>query len=451
MGVGGVGVCGVAELLHAYGLTVTGSDIKEGATIARLRELGIDVTIGHDQKNIEKADAVVYSSAICESNPEWKAAIAKGIPVVQRAEMLAELMKQERGIAIAGTHGKTTTTSMVTHVLMTAGKSPSYAIGGELKGVDRYAQLGSGGYFVAEADESDASFLHYSPDIAVVTNIDADHMETYAGCFDRLKGTFADFLQNVSETGLAILAYDDEAVSQILSVVSCRTKTYGVGAGADLQLVKFSQRGIKSYFTVCWSDDGRSYDFCLNFPGQHNALNAMAAILIAEELGLDMSDVARALETFPGVGRRFHLLGDLVLPQGKMLIVDDYGHHPHEVDVTMQAARQAWPDRRLVLVFQPHRYSRTRDLLTDFARVLAKADALVVLEVFAAGEQPIKGADSRSLCEKITALGGLKPVYAADMDQLSAALKDALQDGDVVLMQGAGSISSMAKQLIAGQ
>lgn len=448
MGVGGVGMCGVAELLHAHGMTVTGSDIKDGPTTQRLKSLGVSVTIGHDARNIEQADVVVYSSAIKSDNPEWQAAIAKGIPMVKRAEMLAELMNLQRGIAIAGTHGKTTTTSLVTHMLLTADMKPSYAIGGELKGVNRYAELGSGGYFVAEADESDASFLHYAPEIAVVTNVDADHMETYQGSFDRLKQTFREFLQNIQDGGLAVLSFDDVTLQSLLPELGCRVKTYGLDARADLCLTSFEQRGLQSYFSVRWLD-GRELSFCLNFPGQHNVLNAMAAIIIADELKLDMGIVAKAFETFPGVGRRFHVHGSLPVANGEALIIDDYGHHPHEVKVTLQAVRQAWPEKRLVLVFQPHRYTRTRDLLLDFAQALAEADVLVLLEVYPAGEEHIENADGEALCRSIKDIGRVIPIFVPDDRQLASTMQKVLQGGDVVLMQGAGSIGGMAKQLIA--
>lgn len=448
MGIGGVGVCGVAELLFARGYEVSGSDIKANANTQRLSDMGLDITIGHDQSNIERADAVVYSSAIRDDNPEWLAAQEKGVPVVQRAEMLAELMQLERGIAIAGTHGKTTTTSLVAHMLLTAGMKPSYAIGGELKGVNRYAELGTGGYFVAEADESDASFLHYHPEIAVVTNIDADHMETYAGCFDRLKQTFIDFVNNLVDGGLAIVAYDDDTVREILPRIRSRVVTYGFGDGADVRASNFEQKGLQSHFAVSWAD-GRSYAFCLNFPGQHNVMNALAAIAIADELGVDMAAVARAFQSFPGVGRRFHIHGSLPLAGGEALIIDDYGHHPHEVRVTLQAVRQAWPERRLVLVFQPHRYTRTRDLLLDFAQALADADVLVLLEVYAAGEERIENADGQALCRSIAELGKVLPIFVPNDEQLTPTLREILQPDDVVLMQGAGSIGGMAKQLVA--
>lgn len=448
MGIGGVGVCGVAELLHARGYEVSGSDIKANANTQRLSDLGVAITIGHDQANIERADAVVYSSAIRDDNPEWLAAQAKGLPVIQRAEMLAELMQLERGIAIAGTHGKTTTTSLVAHMLLTADMKPSYAIGGELKGVNRYAELGAGGYFVAEADESDASFLHYHPEIAVVTNIDADHMETYAGCFDRLKRTFIDFLNNLVDGGLAVVAHDDATVREILPKIHSRIVSYGFSEGADIRASDFVQKGLKSHFVAHWKD-GSSYAFCLNFPGQHNVLNALAAIAIADELGVDMDAVARALASFPGVGRRFHIHGSLALDEGEALIIDDYGHHPHEVRVTLQAVRQAWPERRLVLVFQPHRYTRTRDLLLDFAQALADADVLVLMEVFAAGEERIENADGQALCRSIADVGKVIPVFVPNEEQLVPTLRSLLQADDVVLMQGAGSIGGIAKQLVA--
>ncbi|MDF1654211.1 MAG: UDP-N-acetylmuramate--L-alanine ligase [Coxiellaceae bacterium] len=448
MGVGGVGMCGVAEILRAHGYEVTGSDIKESANTQRLQALGVDITIGHNAENVKRADAVVYSSAISDSNPEWQAAKAKGIPVIKRAEMLAELMHLEHGIAIAGTHGKTTTTSLVTHLLLKADLNPSFAIGGELKGINRYANLGAGDYFVAEADESDASFLHYAPEIAVVTNIDADHMETYAGSFDKLKQTFTEFLHNIAQGGLAVLAYDDETVRELIPQVKCRVITYGFHADADVQVLQFSQKGLKSHFTVRWKD-GREHAFCLNFPGQHNVLNAVAALCIADELNVDMAVVAQAFADFPGVGRRFHVHGSLPVSGGEALIIDDYGHHPHEVKVTLQAARQAWPDQRLVLVFQPHRYTRTRDLLLDFAQSLAEADVLVLLEVFSAGETPIENADSQALCQSIADIGKVIPIFVPDDKQLASTLQKVLQANDIVLMQGAGSIGAMAKQLLA--
>lgn len=447
MGIGGVGVCGIAELLLAHGFSVSGSDVRSNANTNRLAELGATISIGHDPAHVLGADLVVYSSAIATDNPEYMAAQQRGIRLVQRAQVLAWLMDGARGIAVAGTHGKTTTTSLITHILLSAGLDPSFAIGGELKGVNQYAHLGRGDYFVAEADESDASFLHLSPKLAVVNNIEQDHMATYGDCIHKLQDTFCQFLQRLPDTGVAILSIDDARVQQLVSKLACRVVTVGFNPAADICAKGFRQEGLESFFTLVVR--GKSVcSVCLNLPGQHNVQNALAAIAVAQMLGVDYSSILSALKSFPGVGRRFFIHGEITVKGGKALVIDDYGHHPSAVTATLTAARQAWPSRRLVLAFQPHRYTRTRDLLLDFAESLAAADVLLLLEVYSAGETAIKNADSQALCELVTQQGRVIPVYVPGPDALVDALEHTLQAGDVLLLQGAGSIGSFAKQLV---
>jgi UDP-N-acetylmuramate--alanine ligase len=382
-----------------------------------------------------------------EDNPEVVAAREARIPVVPRAEMLAELMRFRFGIAVAGTHGKTTTTSLVASLLAEAGFDPTFVIGGRLNSAASHARLGAGRYLVAEADESDASFLYLKPMIAVVTNIDADHLGTYEGEFSRLRGTFLEFLHHLPFYGLAVMCVDDPEIRALLPDVTRPVRTYGFSEGADVRGFDVRQDALRTRFRVAVGDD-EPLDVNLNLPGRHNALNALAAIAVALELGVDREAIARALEGFQGIGRRFQVYGELTMPGGRAMLVDDYGHHPREITAVMQAIREGWPGRRLVVAFQPHRYSRTRDLFDDFARALADADALVVTEVYAAGEAPVPGADGRSLCQAIRARGKVNPVFVADVDELCEVLPGVVQDGDLVITLGAGSIGGVGARLV---
>lgn len=446
VGIGGVGMCGIAEVLLNQGYEIAGSDIKSSATIEHLQQLGVDIAIGHHPKNIINADVVVVSSAVATSNPEVIAAKEARIPIVPRAEMLAELMRYRHGIAVAGTHGKTTTTSLIASVLAEGGLDPTFVIGGKLNSAGTNAQLGASRYLVAEADESDASFLHLQPMIAVVTNIDADHMSTYEGDFEKLKKTFVDFLHNLPFYGLAVLCTDDPVVQEILPLVKRPTITYGCTEEADYQAVNISQVGQKTSFTaVCPS--GKSLDICLNMPGRHNVLNALATIAIAQDEGIADEDICHALTQFQGVGRRFQIYGNYPVADGEVMLVDDYGHHPREVLATIKAIRNGWPEKRLVMIYQPHRFSRTRDLYEDFVDVLSEVDVLLLMEVYAAGEKAIPGADSRSLCRSIRQRGKVEPIYVKQRDDIASILDDVLLPGDIVITQGAGDIGGLASEL----
>jgi len=446
VGIGGVGMCGIAEVLHNLEFTVSGSDATENANTRRLAGLGVQVNIGHDASLVKGVDVVVISSAVRESNPEVKAARALKIPVIPRAEMLAELMRLQRGIAIAGTHGKTTTTSLMASVLAQGGIDPTFVIGGRLNSAGTHARLGRGEYLVAEADESDASFLHLQPFMAVVTNIDADHMDTYGGDFGRLKQAFVDFLHNLPFYGLAVLCIDDDAVRDILPQVHKPVLTYGLSADADVQAADISQEGMQMHFTAILRKTGTRMRVTLNHPGQHNVLNALAVISVASELGVPETAICDGLASFTGVGRRFQVNGRVPVSGGDILLIDDYGHHPRELAVTLQAAREGWPDRRLAVAFQPHRYTRTRDLLDDFSAVLAPCDLLFITEVYAAGESPISGADGRALCRAIRARGG-NPVFVENVQDLPALLADQLKANDLLLTLGAGNIGQVAATL----
>lgn len=449
VGIGGSGMGGIAEVLHNLGYTVSGSDLKENPVTHHLAQQGVTIHIGHVEENISGCDVVVISSAVKESNPEVQAARAYRIPVVPRAEMLAELMRFRHGIAIAGTHGKTTTTSLIASLMAEGGLDPTFVIGGRLNSAGTNARLGAGHFLVAEADESDASFLHLQPMTAVVTNIDADHMATYDGDFSRLRQTFVEFLHNLPFYGLAVMCLDDEEVRNLLPSVTRRVVTYGFSAEADLRAHDVVQEGVRTRFRVSRSDAPDWLDITLNMPGRHNVLNALAAIAVVHDLGVADEAIISALDKFEGIGRRFQISGEVKTANGKVLMVDDYGHHPREVAATMSAARAAWPERRLVVLFQPHRYSRTRDLFEDFTEVLSEADALVVLEVYAAGEDPITGADSRTLCRAIRARGQVDPVFVGTPTDLAQTLAGVLQDGDVLLTLGAGDIGSIAQRLPA--
>ncbi len=447
VGIGGVGMCGIAEVLLNMGYTISGSDIREGAVTQRLREQGARIEIGHAAEHVAGVDVVVTSTAVTTDNPEVAAAHEQLIPVIPRAEMLAELMRFRHGIAVAGTHGKTTTTSLVASLMAEGGLDPTFVIGGRLNSAGTNARLGSGDYLVAEADESDASFLHLLPMTAVVTNIDADHMATYGGDFNKLRQTFIDFLHRMPFYGLAVLCIDDETVREMLPELGRRLVTYGFHEEAEFRAYDVRQEGVFTHFKVARPGLDEWLEVNLHMPGRHNVQNALAAIAVAYELGVADEAILAALKKFEGIGRRFQINGEIEVNGGSALLVDDYGHHPREVAATIAAARAAWPDRRLVVAFQPHRYSRTHDLLDDFSEVLSEADALLVLEVYAAGEQPIPNADGRGLCRAIRARGQVDPVFVSGPDELATTLKGVIAAGDVVLTLGAGNIGAAAAAL----
>jgi UDP-N-acetylmuramate--alanine ligase len=454
VGIGGVGMSGIAEVLHNLGYTISGSDQSDSATLQRLRAIGIQTTIGHAAQHVGRADAVVTSTAVQPSNPEVIAAREKHIPVVPRALMLAELMRLKKGIAIAGTHGKTTTTSLVASVLNEAGLDPTFVIGGRLNSAGSNAKLGSGDYIVVEADESDASFLNLLPVMAVVTNIDADHMETYGHDFGNLKKAFVDFLHRMPFYGTAILCTDDTAVRDIVPLVTCPVTSYGFEEGAEVRAVNVRAVDGQMFFTV-QRRNGLvlpDLDVVLNLPGRHNVLNALSAIAVAVELSIDDAAVLRAMSSFKGVGRRFQRYGEQPISQanggGHFTLVDDYGHHPVEMAATLAAARGAFPDRRLLLAFQPHRFTRTRDCFDDFVKVIGQADGVLLTEVYAAGEPPIVAADGRSLARALRVAGRIEPVFVDDIADMAQAIVDAARDGDVVLCMGAGSIGSVSAKVV---
>jgi UDP-N-acetylmuramate--alanine ligase len=449
VGIGGVGMGGIAEVMLNLGYQVSGSDLQQNAVTRRLQELGATVCLGHMAENIKDCDVVVISSAVKADNPEVVAAHAQRIPVVPRAEMLAELMRFRFGIAVAGTHGKTTSTSLIASVLAEGGVDPTFVIGGRLNSAGTHARLGEGRYLVAEADESDASFMHLQPMMAVVTNIDADHMETYEGDFQKLRQTFIEFLHHLPFYGLAVLCIDDPEVRNILPEITRPVTTYGLSDEADIYAEGLRQEGHRTFFQVQRRQHPKALDITLNMPGYHNVLNALAAIAVAHEIGIDDAAIKRALENFEGIGRRFQINGEYRTAAGRILHVDDYGHHPSEVAATIKAIRQGWPERRLVVAFQPHRYSRTRDLFEDFARVLSEVDVLVLLEVYPAGETPIAGADGRTLARAIRTRGQVDPVFVEQIEELPATLKGLLQDDDVLLTLGAGNIGAAAAKLQA--
>ncbi|NIA55386.1 UDP-N-acetylmuramate--L-alanine ligase [Massilia sp. TW-1] len=451
VGIGGSGMSGIAEVLLNLGYKVSGSDLASNAASQRLQSLGADVRIGHAAENIAGADAVVTSTAVNGANPEVVAARAAKVPIVPRAIMLGELMRLKRGIAIAGTHGKTTTTSLVASVLAQGGLDPTFVIGGRLNSAGANAKLGSGEYIVAEADESDASFLNLSPMIEVITNIDADHMETYEHDFEKLKGAFVNFTHRLPFYGRAMMCIDDANVRAILPQVTKPVTTYGFSEDAEVRALNARAEGIQMHFTV----RQRGYpdtEFVLNQPGMHNVLNACSAIAIAREIGVPDAATAQGLREFNGVGRRFTRYGDVALPDGgSFTLVDDYGHHPVEAQVTLAAARAAYPGRRLVLAFQPHRYSRTRDLFEDFVKVLAAPDVLLLAEVYPAGEAPIVAADGRALARALRAGGQVEPIFVEAIADMPATIFKVARDGDVVLTMGAGSIGGVPHQLTSNQ
>ena len=446
VGIGGSGMGGIAEVLLNLGYVVQGSDLKANAVTQRLARLGATIFIGHAAGHLGKADVVVVSSAVNRTNPEVAAALSSRIPVVPRAEMLGELMRFRYSVAVAGTHGKTTTTSLVASALAEGGLDPTFVIGGRLKSADSNARLGAGRYLVAEADESDASFMHLQPMIAIVTNIDNDHLATYDGDFSRLKQSFVEFLHNLPFYGLAVLCADDEHVHGILEAVGRPFVTYGFSEGADIRAVKMVPDGMHSHYLAL--RPGREpLALTINLPGRHNVLNSLAAVAVATELQIADAAIQKALANFQGIERRLQPLGDIQWSGGSAAVVDDYGHHPTEVAATIDAVRQGWPSRRLVLAFQPHRYTRTRDLLDDFGRSLSACDVLLVTEVYAAGEAPIAGADGRAICRAVRTRGVVEPVFVERVDELADALRGLLHDGDVVLTMGAGNIGAVAHEL----
>ena len=447
VGIGGAGMCGIAEVLKNQGYKVSGSDIKASKTTAQLEENGIKVHIGHRSENIQGANVLVVSTAIDAENPEIKTAIDTRIPVVRRAEMLGELMRYRHGIAVAGTHGKTTTTSLITCMLAEENLDPTYVIGGLLNRTGVNAALGASRYIVAEADESDATFLHLQPMAAIVTNIDADHMDTYGGSFDVLKDTFIQFLQKLPFYGLAVVCGDDANIREIMPRIGRPLLTYGFNEDNDIRAIDVKQDGMQSHFTVL-RKDREPLNLTINMPGAHNILNALAAIGIATDEGVSDAAIARALEGFSGVGRRFQVQGQYVLEHGEVKLVDDYGHHPKEVEATIKAARASHPDRRLVMMFQPHRFSRTRDCFDDFVDVLSQVDQLLLLEVYSAGEKPIVGADSRALARSIRLRGEVEPILIDPVEgNLQNVMKKVLQPGDLLLTQGAGNVGAISTEL----
>lgn len=452
IGIGGSGMCGIAEVLLNQGYEISGSDIAESPVLERLREMGVSVFIGHQASNVSGVDVVVNSTAVAANNPEMMSARKHRIPIVRRAEMLAELMRYRHGIAVAGTHGKTTTTSLLASILAEGGKDPTFVIGGLLKGAGTNAKLGLSRYLVAEADESDASFLHLQPMVSIVTNIDLDHMETYDFDENKLNKTFIEFLHNLPFYGLAVLCIDDKKVRNIMPEVSRPTLTYGLSEDADFRISNVRAEQRRSYFTIDRPEGKPSLDIELNIAGLHNILNAAAAITVATDEGIDDRAICEGLKVFAGVGRRFEVYGDYPISSssgcgGEALLVDDYGHHPSEVAATIKAVRDGWPDRRLVMIFQPHRYSRTRDLYEDFVQILSTCDALIIADVYSGGEAPILGADSKHMCRSIRQRGLVDPIYGGDITAIPDILKNIIQAGDIVLTQGAGSVGKLVKLL----
>ena len=448
IGVGGTGMSGIAEVLVNLGYEVAGSDLKVSAVTERLADRGVEVFIGHREENVGCAHVVVSSSAVDDSNPEVLAAREARIPVVPRAEMLAELMRYRHGIAVAGTHGKTTTTSLIANIFGEAGLDPTFVIGGLVNSVGSNAQLGAGRFLIAEADESDASFLHLQPMVTVVTNIEADHMDTYGGDFAVLRHTFLEFLHNLPFYGVAVLCLDDPVIREMLPEVTRQVITYGFCEDADFRITDMQRNGLTTSFSVQRPGGAPALLVNLNMPGEHNVLNATAAVAVACDEGLQDSAIQEGLANFAGVGRRFSNMGELQLPAGKALLIDDYGHHPTEVRATLDSARQAFPGQRVVMIYQPHRYSRTRDLYEDIVATLSRCDVLVLLDVYAAGEEPIPGADSRSLTRSIRQRGQLEPIFAESIDDVPQILSDVVVDGDVVITQGAGNIGALSRELV---
>ena len=454
VGIGGTGMCGIAEVLFNQGYQVSGSDLAESTTVARLKRKGMQVFIGHSAENVKGCDVVVVSGAIPKDNPEIDAASAARVPIVRRAEMLAELMRFRHGIAVAGTHGKTTTTSLLATILGKAGKDPTFVVGGLVKQSETNAQLGLSRYLVAEADESDASFLHLQPMTAIVTNIDADHMDTYGGDFAILQQTFVEFLHNLPFYGLAVLCIDDDKVRELLPQINRSILTYGFSRDADFCIESIEQNKEKSKIRVSRPEGKPPIEVVLNIPGRHNAQNAAAAIAVATDEKASDEAIISGLESFEGVGRRFERLGEFMVANQEAqdegstaMLVDDYGHHPREIQATVEAVRSGYPERRLFMIFQPHRYSRTRDLYDDFVNILSQVDVLIVTEVYAAGEEPIAAADSRHLCRSIRQRGQVDPIFVDQVNDIPNLVKDLVRPGDILLTQGAGSVNLIAKTL----
>jgi UDP-N-acetylmuramate--alanine ligase len=447
VGIGGSGMGGIAEVLINLGYAVQGSDLKDNAVTSHLAKIGAKVSIGHVAENIAGADVVVVSSAIARGNPEIDAALEQRIPVVARAEMLGELMRFRYSIAVAGTHGKTTTTSLVASILAEGGEDPTFVIGGRLKSAGSNARLGAGRYLVAEADESDASFTHLQPLIAIVTNIDNDHMVTYGGDFELLKQSFVGFLHNLPFYGLAVLCLDDAHVRSIVRAVGRPIVSYGLTSeDADVRAVNIRRNGLQTSYEVVRAA-GAPLNVTVNLPGTHNVLNSLAAIVVASEIGIEDAAIQRALANFQGIDRRLQHIADVETASGRVTIIDDYGHHPTEVAATLEALRQGYPGRRIVLAFQPHRYTRIHDLIDDFSKTLSTADALLVTEVYAAGEAPIPGADGRAICRAVRGRGNVEPIFVDKVEDLAESLADVIQDGDVIVTMGAGHISAISHEL----
>ncbi len=447
VGIGGAGMCGIAEVLLNQGYMISGSDIRASEVTERLLSKGASVFIGHQESNITGANVVVVSTAVSADNPEGVAAKQFRIPIVQRALMLAELMRYRHGIAVAGTHGKTTTTSLISSVLAEAQLDPTFVIGGLLNSAGTNAQLGESRYLVAEADESDASFLHLQPMVSVITNIEADHMSTYDGDFGRLKQTFVDFVDNLPFYGLVVVCIDDPVVAELLPTLARPTLTYGVSQYADYRVSNIRQDKLSSSFTITRPDGKSSLDIVLNMPGHHNVMNAAAAVAVATDEGVDDQAIIDGLAKFQGVGRRFQVYGEYEVGGGTAMLVDDYGHHPTEVAATIRAVRAGWPDRRLLMLYQPHRYSRTRDLYEDFVDVLSANDELILLEVYSAGEAHVVGADSKSLCRSLRQRGSVEPVYVENIEKAAELLPNLVRPGDIILTQGAGNVGLLARRL----
>jgi len=447
IGIGGAGMSGIAEVLINLGYQVSGSDIRQSKVTERLIKQGATIHIGHVKENVQGCDVIVTSTAVNKENVEVAEALEQRIPVIPRAEMLAELMRFRFGIAIAGTHGKTTTTSLVAAVMTEGELDPTFVIGGLLNSAGTNAKLGESHYLVAEADESDASFLYLQPMMAVVTNIDEDHMSTYGGEFQQVKDAFSEFLHHLPFYGLAVLCVDDQHIREMIPSIGKPILSYGIEQEADFQAVDIRQEGLKTYFNVKRFGVKENLSICLNMPGKHNVLNALAAIAVASELGVDDAAIVKSLDEFKGIGRRFQVNGTLELADGDVLLVDDYAHHPREVKATLDAIREGWPERRIVLAFQPHRYSRTRDLFEDFVDVLSEADVLVLLDIFAAGEQPIVGSDGPALSQAIRQRGKMVPVFVKDIKNLDKAIASQVRAGDIVITLGAGNIGAASAKL----
>jgi len=448
VGIGGAGMSGIAEVLLNQGYMISGSDLRESDVTRRLSALGINVCIGHVADHVLGADVVVNSSAVMDGNPELMEARKLRIPIVRRAEMLAELMRYRHGIAVAGTHGKTTTTSLIASIFAEEGKDPTFVIGGLLTSAGSNAALGESRYLVAEADESDASFLHLQPMVAVVTNIDADHMDTYDGDFSKLKKTFIDFLHNLPFYGIAVLCADDSVVDEIIPKVSRTVFTYGFSDHVDFKAYDVTQDAGRQRFKIRRPDSSEPLEIFLNMPGIHNVLNATAAVAVATDEGISDEAIQNGLAHFLGVGRRFQIYGEFpVSTGGSAMLVDDYGHHPREVAATIRAVRDGWPERRLLMIYQPHRYTRTRDLYEDFVDVLSSVDQLVLLEVYSAGEEPIPGADGRHLARSIRNRGLVDPIFVEGVEGVPAVVKDIVRGGDIVITQGAGNVGTLSAEL----